>query len=96
MDKKKSKKYPADEYDSADEDELLETLIGRNRSSPNKKKQAQNKKNLRSQTPKPKKSATPRNNKKKNKRKGTQLSPRTDRERTLVSCCKKQTNSWSR
>ncbi|XP_060071720.1 IQ domain-containing protein E-like [Ylistrum balloti] len=65
MDKKKLKNYYADEYDSADDDELLETLIGRNRSSPNKKKQAQNKKNLRSQTPKPKKSATPRNNKKK-------------------------------
>lgn len=92
MDKKKSKKYPADEYDSADEDELLETLIGRNRSSPNKKKQAQNKKNLRSQTPKPKKSATPRNNKKKTRERAHSCPPgQTGRELWLAAVKNRQT-----
>ncbi|XP_033752568.1 IQ domain-containing protein E-like isoform X2 [Pecten maximus] len=91
MDKKKSKNYYADEYDSAD-DELLETLIGRNRSSPNKKKQAQNKKNLRSQTPKPKKSATPRNNKKKTRDRAHSCPPgQTGRELWLAAVKNRQT-----
>ncbi|XP_021351055.1 IQ domain-containing protein E-like isoform X2 [Mizuhopecten yessoensis] len=92
MDRKKSQKYQADEYDSADDDELLETLIGRNRSKPNKKKQAQNKKNLRSQTPKPKKSATPRNNKKKTRDRAHSCPPgQTGRELWLAAVKNRQT-----